>query len=364
MSIIPQPSLTPSIDDAPVNDADCVRLTELPDEVIAKCYTELPASDLVTLEHVSTRLRSLIATDSLCWKRCVFNRWENSRVGNTKLLANAAVHSGGWKQLYAEKAACDAKHSPWLVVTDSEIRAIVDIVAGPSFPSVPHNSVMDWDTPSSSSAPASGSSWGTAALNNPTTSLAASACKDILGTSPVSVVVPPSTLTVAILIDASSSVTNEDFACMKNFTSTLVATLRSSSRDAQICIIQFNQHPRVELPLTDVSKPKVSATIDGMEQLMGSTDIAAPIKRARQVLVESALPGSRVIVLLTDGQTHAEELVDSQREARRAVDEAGARVYTLGVGRDVDETGLARIASSSPVGCHFTLRRFYHGNRG
>lgn len=347
-----------------VSQAECVRLTELPDEVIAKCYTELPATDLVTLEHVSTRLRTLIATDSLCWKRCVFNRWESSRVGNSKLLANAALHSGGWKQLYAEKAACDAKYSPWLVVTASEIRAIVDIIAGPASLRVAQTSVMDWQSQSSSSSPVSDSQWTNTSMHIPVTPPATSSCKHILATSPVSVLAPAPILTVAILIDASSSVTPEDFGCMKNFTSTLVTALRNSSTDAHLCLIQFNQHPRVELPVTDVSKPKVTATIEGMEQLMGSTDIAAPIRRARQVLAESAPPGNKVIVLLTDGQTHAEELVDSQREARRAVDEVGARVYTLGVGRDVDEAGLARIAASSPVGAHFTLRRFYHGNRG
>lgn len=349
------------------SNSDPVRLTELPDEVIAKCYTELPATDLVTLEHVSTRLRTLIATDSLCWKRCVFNRWQSSRVGNSKLLASASLHAGGWKQLYAEKSACDAKHSPWLVVTDSEIRAIVDIIAGPAFLPVSHNSAIDWQSQSSSSSatPSAAGQWSNAPMDvTPATTPVSTVCNDILGTSPVSVLVPCPALTVAILIDASSSVTPEDFACMKNFTSTLVSTLRNSSNDAHMCIIQFNQHPRVELPVTDVTKPKVNATIDGMEQLMGSTDIAAPIRRARQVLTESAPPGDRVIVLLTDGQTHAEELVDSQREARRAVDEASARVYTLGVGRDVDETGLARIAASSPVGGHFTLRRFYHGTRG
>lgn len=90
---------------------------------------------------------------------------------------------------------------------------------------------------------------------------------------------------------------------------------------------------------------------------MGSTDIAAPIRRARQMLLEEAAPGGeRAIVLLTDGQTHADELQESEREAKKAFQEVGARLFTLGVGRDIDEPGLTRVAAASNGGMHFTLR--------
>lgn len=342
------------------NHGPQIGLTELPDEVIAKCYTELSATDLVTLESVSKRLRTLIATDASCWKRCVLNRWEASRVGNINLLPMAAVLAGGWKQFYAERAASDTKHAPWLVVSNSEIAAIVYLIAGPFYLPPPPSFSIHFQAFYSHQHLTLASLCPTSSIKDRSSS-SINSNNNILASSPVTVMATPPSLSVVVLIDASSSVTKEDFSCMKYFTTTLVSTLRAASANAYISIIQFNQHPRVELNLTAVSKPKVSAALDSMVQLSGSTDIAAPIRRARQVLLEEAPPGDRVIVLLTDGQTHAEELVESQNEARRAAEDFAATVYTLGIGRDVDESGLTRIAKSSPHGAHFTLRRFYHG---
>eukprot|EP00737_Agarophyton_chilense_P002148 gb/GEZJ01002444.1/.p1 GENE.gb/GEZJ01002444.1/~~gb/GEZJ01002444.1/.p1 ORF type:complete len:203 (-),score=33.68 gb/GEZJ01002444.1/:2700-3242(-) len=164
-------------------------------------------------------------------------------------------------------------------------------------------------------------------------------------------------INIVLLVDASSSVTDDDFDAMKSFARTLLLSLRNTHPNSAVAVIQFNQHPKIEISLTPVSKPKLSTAIDNMEQLMGSTDIAAPIRRAREILAEEAGPGDRAIVLLTDGQTHADELHESEKEARKAYDQVGARMFTLGVGRDVDESGLSRVASGSDGGMNFTLRR-------
>lgn len=252
---------------------------------------------------------------------------------------------------------------------------------------------------------------------------------------------------VVLLFDASSSVTDEDFKTMKAFTKRLIAGLCPTGEgnikkveeradegenekegrkcDGKIGLIQFNQHPRVELQLTQSNKPKVIRSIESMTQLMGSTDIAAPIRRAREMLSEATVDNDsdsdddseddigtngeyytsrglvgmprttgmmnnnntyhrfdsaaaghhsssmnnkrrkknksrKIIVLMTDGQTHADELRESERETQRAVDELDVTMYTIGVGRDIDEKGLTRIAKVSRLGAYFTLRRFVH----
>lgn len=345
------------------------------------CYADLPASDLVALEHVSHRLRTLIAEDGLCWRRCVQTRWAHL-TANAALSPSAARHAGSWKALYSEKALCDATHNPWLVLCRSEIRAVLDVIKGDAHSLTPTpwgdsarvvaaNGGDEEDEDSDGSlrdnavsavVPAASTPVVSATLpaSPPACSVRAPTGGGFTSGSPVSVVTGPNmvpTLSIVLLFDASSSVTDEDFGCMKRFALNLVDNLRFSVPEAVVGVVQFNQHPRVEVPLTNVCKSKLSTSIDNMDQLMGSTDIAAPIRRARQILAEEAAPGDRVIVLLTDGQTHADELCESEKEARKAFEEVQARLYTLGVGRDIDEIGLGRVAAGSETGKHFTLRR-------
>lgn len=383
-----------------MNKDSSLCLTSLPDDLIAMCYAGLPASDLVMLESVSPRLRALIATDSVCWKRCVETRWAKVS-SNLVVLPAAARHAGSWKALYAEKIAADAKNISWFVISTSETMAVVDAVTSLDRASRPlqvplhspwHSGNPTGVTNSTSgngAAPGSSSMMGDGEPCSPPTNnsmvanellssnanVGASSAATVaavpsasvmkLGvgvgaSSPVSVMQEgPQVLSVVLLIDASSSVTQEDFCCMKLFATSLVTALRDAAAgEAHIALIQFNDRPNVELPLTAASMPKVTSTIDTMKQLTGSTDIAAPIRRARQMLTEEAPPGDRVIALLTDGQTHADELRASEREARAAADEANARIFTLGVGRDIDESGLTRVASATPGGMYFTLRRY------
>jgi uncharacterized protein YegL len=155
-------------------------------------------------------------------------------------------------------------------------------------------------------------------------------------------------LSVVLLIDGSSSVTEDDFHAMKQFCLELVSSLRETHGNAKVAVLQFNQYPKVHAGLTSVEKQSLVTTIHAMDQMMGSTDIAAPIRRARQLLAEDeAGLGEKAIVILTDGQTHSDELREAEREARQSAIDSGARLFALGVGRDVDESGLRRVAGGT-----------------
>jgi uncharacterized protein YegL len=183
----------------------------------------------------------------------------------------------------------------------------------------------------------------------------------------------PESLSVVLLMDGSSSVTEEDFNAMKAFCVQLVTSLRETHSDATVAVLQFNQYPKVHAPLTQVESGTLESCIMSIQQAMGSTDCCAPIRRARQMLAEGeAGHGEKAIVLLTDGQTHTDELREAEKEARQAALDSGARLFTLGVGRDVDESGLKRIAggtsqilaacsAAQPManGHYFPLRKMY-----
>lgn len=315
-----------------------VNISALPDELISMCIADLPASDLVTLEHVSRRMRHLVATDSACWKRRVQARC-GTKSANSVLLNAAARHAGSWKRLYAEKERNDSRNAPWLMPCEFEKNAIFDCIKG----DVAQATSTYWPSSAQSSLPSSPPKEQLVVLSS------ASPC------SVISRPAPMGCLSVVVLVDGSSSVTEDDFSAMKEFAHSMVNNIRSTNPDASVALVQFNQYPKVEVSLTNVCKSKLASCITNMEQHMGSTDIASPIRRARQILSEEALPGERAIILLTDGQTHADELQESEREAEKAAEEVCARLFTLGVGRDVDEAGLSRVAKASG-GMHFTLR--------
>eukprot|EP00168_Porphyra_purpurea_P017779 TRINITY_DN630_c0_g1_i1.p3 TRINITY_DN630_c0_g1~~TRINITY_DN630_c0_g1_i1.p3 ORF type:complete len:165 (-),score=59.97 TRINITY_DN630_c0_g1_i1:918-1412(-) len=159
---------------------------------------------------------------------------------------------------------------------------------------------------------------------------------------------------------------------MKDFLRSLVSSLRESHPEAQLSLLQFNQTVKRELPgLTPVG-PAAMVAVQSMKQLMGSTDIEKPLATAGSILAAADGGGSgcgdKVILLLSDGQTHMEELAKSEAQVRKAAETCGARFYALGVGRDVDEDGLRRVAAGTLVpdrshlkplqqGAYFTLRR-------
>jgi len=300
----------------------------LPDELIGCCLQNLEAEDLVRLELVSRRLRSVVSSDYSRWRELCMSRWKSN---SPQVLELAAEFAGGWKRLYSEKHVSEKETAPWLVPCISEVSAIVELIKGEGPP-----------TPTGSPV---------------------SILLDAMGTSHFTNV-----LSVVILVDGSSSVTEDDFSAMRQFGKTLMGSLRSTYPGSHAALVQFNQYPRVESPLSPIASGESIAALDKMEQIMGSTDIAAPIRLARELLTSSNAPGGdKVILLLTDGQTHNEELAMTEREARGAAEECGARVFTFGVGRDVDEAGLERVAAGSRRfvegkrknfgGCYFTLRR-------
>lgn len=297
----------------PCDRAASLGLTELPDELLGLCYSTLPASDLVALEGVSRRLRLLVSTDEVAWERSSLARW--GAAGQRPLLRPAASLAGGWKRLYAEKLVSDRAHAPWTAPCASELSALLRLVRAPAAKRPP-------------SADAGTSPRAVSALARPQAA---------------------DGVAVVLLLDGSSSVTEDDFCAMKAFCDSLARSLADGAAPARLAVVQFNQHPKVELPLEDARRPGLLRDLAGLEQMMGSTDIAAPLRRARNLLAEEPAENA-VVLLLSDGQTHAEELLDAQREASLARREAGARVFTLGVGRDVDVKGLSRIAAARITG--------------
>eukprot|EP00871_Galdieria_phlegrea_P005713 jgi/Galph1/629/GphlegSOOS_G5421.1 len=306
----------------------------LPDEIISSLLSHLDAKDLISLEFVNKRFRDIVRSESAHWRNIVRKRWSVS--ANAEILETASLFAGGWKRLYIEKHLSEMKRAPWIVPSKSELEAILEIIKGDC-------SMFTHGSPVGVNQMYNMHMFPTqmaATVNDSFIDLAKTE-----GTSYGYQAPPP--LCIAILIDGSSSVTEEDFTAMKEFCRALLASLRLTHPVSQASIIQFNQYPRVEAGLSDVSKPGIMDTVEKLEQMMGSTDIATPIRRAHQILATAHRDSHKVIILMTDGQTHAEEFELSIQEARKSYEELSASFYAFGVGRDVDEQGISNAAEIS-----------------
>mmetsp|Transcript_14622 Transcript_14622/g.25273 ORF Transcript_14622/g.25273 Transcript_14622/m.25273 type:complete len:419 (+) Transcript_14622:319-1575(+) len=320
------------------DDARCI-LLKLPDELLSHCMLGLSADDMAALQLVNHRMHDIVRSDSVRWRDVFLQRFECAP--STNVFDAAVAYAGGWKEFYAEKIMLEKAQSPWRTPCSSESKAIRQIIL--------KGSGMEM-----TSSPVSPLLGGMDAmpLNHGS---ASGTCYDFA---------------MIILIDGSSSVTEEDFKTMREFSMSMIQAARDMYPSSAIALLQFNQFPRVELAFSSVHESLVIDKVQHLDQMMGSTDISAPVKRGLE-LFEEVRALDKAMMLLTDGQTHSDELRQTERLAAMGAAEQGVRFFTLGVGRDIDENGLSRIADASrrahtevlknttpSHGAYFALRKY------
>ena len=114
----------------------------------------------------------------------------------------------------------------------------------------------------------------------------------------------------------------------------------------RVAVSSFAAEASLDQPLTNDAEAAASA-IDKLEA-GGDTDLAAGLSVASEALTSAgADAGLPVIVLLTDGRTGGGDPFPVAQAARAA----GVRVIVIGLGAQVDEAELRRVASS-PIDYH------------
>mmetsp|Transcript_15681 Transcript_15681/g.15810 ORF Transcript_15681/g.15810 Transcript_15681/m.15810 type:complete len:400 (+) Transcript_15681:54-1253(+) len=319
---------------------DTATLSKLPDELISCCLSGLSASDMACLESVNQRMRYVVQNDSARWREVVLERWGNEL--SRDILDASSTLAGSWKRLFSEKMMVDKANLPWRIPCSSEMDALLDAIQNrPQKTTQMERNGMKVLKPQTMK----NNSGAYPFSQSPVSIMQDSNMMNDSVEESDSNTGKEYEIAVMVLIDGSSSVTEDDFRAMRRFARSTVCSLNLCERNAAFGVIQFNQIPRVELALSDITSEKVLETVDKLEQMMGSTDIAAPVKRAVQLLAE-VQAHDKVMILLTDGQTHSEEIRQTQIQAVRGATDYGLRMFALGVGRDVDEVGLGRVVSA------------------
>ncbi|PKU36381.1 hypothetical protein llap_13313 [Limosa lapponica baueri] len=135
---------------------------------------------------------------------------------------------------------------------------------------------------------------------------------------------------VMFLLDSSSSIGDENFQKMKNFTRELVNIIYVGADRMQIGVVQFSHEPKEEFKLNTYStKRDILSAIDGISPLQSSTLTGEALKFMLKYFQASG--GSRhavkkVLILITDGESQ-----DEVEGPARVLRHKGIIIYSVGV---------------------------------
>ncbi|CAH3027330.1 unnamed protein product, partial [Porites evermanni] len=162
---------------------------------------------------------------------------------------------------------------------------------------------------------------------------------------------------LAILVDCSASVTEDQFAATKEFAAELVKHFDISKERANVAAVSFSQYVHTKKDFKDdTSRESVLKAIDGLfyEGSLTRLDFALEILQARTFnkAYGARAPSKdvkRAVVAITDGFStrgfeYTNELTDQLKQSR-------VQFFSVGTSKQVNKPELDEI-SSQPVDIH------------
>lgn len=147
-------------------------------------------------------------------------------------------------------------------------------------------------------------------------------------------------LDVVLAIDASASMTGAKLAAAQAAAHDFVGLLKMPTD--QVAVIAFNQTARSLAPLTG-DRATVDTAIDAIALAAGTRIDAGLAQAAAELAGPASRPAAlHIIVLLTDGRQDADPA--AAQAAAAAARAAGVRIFTIGLGGDVDLPFLQELA--------------------
>ena len=153
---------------------------------------------------------------------------------------------------------------------------------------------------------------------------------------------------VGFVLDSSGSLKN-DYDKEKDFLKALAATFGVSDDGARAGVVTFSYYTENSIKLNDHTK--LSTFNDAVDNiaLMGSTTRIDKALRMVQkdmfTIANGARPGvNKVLIVLTDGSQTKDAGAEDPGDVAKELRDSGIRVISIGIGKGVNPTELARIA--------------------
>jgi len=152
---------------------------------------------------------------------------------------------------------------------------------------------------------------------------------------------------LVLALDVSGSMAGEKIEQAKAALRSVVAGLRDEDR---LGLVSFSSgvtaFANEAVPATQTARTELGSFVDGLVAA-GGTNISGALERSYALLPEDA-GRPRYVILLTDGQpTEGITDVDGIVELSRALNDGKTRVFSFGIGYDVNTTLLGKLTSDS-----------------
>lgn len=140
---------------------------------------------------------------------------------------------------------------------------------------------------------------------------------------------------LVFVVDASSSIGKKNWKRQLNFLGKVTDGLPVEQDHIRVALVTFNSEPCVEFDLEKFEeKEDIERAISKAKFLKGYTATGDALDVTRESVLRQARPDvNKVVVLITDGK--ANRGVDPIEAATRLKD-SGARLVTVGIGKNVD----------------------------
>lgn len=152
---------------------------------------------------------------------------------------------------------------------------------------------------------------------------------------------------VIFVLDSSSSVGSANFENMKDFVNNIVSNFEIGADKTRVGIIKFQRNASIILPLGSINNgTQLNDFIKNIPYFGRGTrtdlalNLVIPVFNTSRT--SQGIP--RVTIVCTDGRSSRPSLTF---QAAQAVHDAGISVYSLGIGRNINESELNAIATSS-----------------
>jgi Ca-activated chloride channel family protein len=165
---------------------------------------------------------------------------------------------------------------------------------------------------------------------------------------------PP--LHVAIVLDRSHSMYEDDGTRIVNARAAAVQLIRSLQRGDRFAVIAYNHDAEVlypDSPAEPAAVREAVAKIDALEPV-GMTNIGAALQTGAAELQRTPMPGAVArIVLVSDGESNEGMLQSELPGLAASIAEQGVSITSVGIGLDFEEHTMTRIAGAGRGNYYF-----------
>lgn len=149
-----------------------------------------------------------------------------------------------------------------------------------------------------------------------------------------------------LVIDSSSSISNNNFNILKQFLNDLVERYEVGANSAHFGAVRYSTSAAVVITLGSIkSLNALQTALSSIPYISGSTNTAKGIQLAKQqFIINGRTEVPQVMIILTDGESDDSEATSTAASQSR---QSGVEIFVVGIGDNLNDDELRDIATDT-----------------